>query len=81
MSNAVIPVELSEPLMQDATEIAEKSGMSVATWISSIVAERLRAERLSEEFFRRRAAGADGKTLLALLDLAPDRTPDPGDEL
>jgi hypothetical protein len=81
MSNAVIPVELSEPLMQDATEIAEKNGMSVSTWISSTVAERLRAERLSAEFFRRRAAGADGKTLLALLDLAPDREPDPGDEL
>jgi hypothetical protein len=81
MSNAVIPVELSEPLMHDAAQIAKKSGMSVANWISLTVAERLRAERLTEEFLRRRAAGADGKTLLAILDKAPDCEPDPGDEL
>jgi hypothetical protein len=81
MSNAVIPIELAEPLMHDAALIAEKNGMSVASWISLTVEERLRAERLTAEFLRRRAAGADGKTLLALLDRAPDREPDPGDEL
>ncbi len=45
------------------------------------VAERIRAERQTERFFRMRAAGTSGKKLLEILDKAPDREPDPGDEL
>jgi hypothetical protein len=68
-------------LMHDAAEVAEKNGMSVANWISSTVAERLRVERQTERFYRMRAAGTSGKTLLEILDKAPDREPNPGDEL
>jgi hypothetical protein len=81
MNNAVIPVELSEPSMQDAAELAEKNGMSVSSWISLTVEEHLRNERMTAEFYRRRAVGGSGKDLLAILDQAPDRVPDPGDEL
>jgi hypothetical protein len=81
MSHAVISVELAEPVMQDASAIAEKNGMSVADWISVAVTEKLQNERLTAEFYRRRDAGGDGKALLEMLAKAPDREPDPGDEL
>ena len=45
------------------------------------VAERLRTEHQTERFFRMRAAGTSGRKLLEILDKAPDRDPDPGDEL
>jgi len=38
-------------------------------------------QRETEEFYRRRAAGGDGKALLAILDKGPYRDPDSGDEL
>ncbi len=36
---------------------------------------------LRAEFYRRRAQRTDGTSLCAILDLAPDVPPDPGDEL
>ncbi len=81
MSHAIVPVELPEPLMRDAAEIAEESGMSVANWITFTVEQRLKNERLTREFFRRRALGGTGTDLLAMLDKSAEREPDPGDEL
>ncbi len=79
MSNAVISVELEEPVMHDAAEIAAKNGMSVAGWIASTIEDRLRNERLTAEFYRRRASGGDGKVLLEVLAKGPNLDPEPGD--
>jgi hypothetical protein len=43
--------------------------------------EQFRLERHTEEFFKKRAQGATGNGLRWALDNAPDRPPDPGDEL
>jgi hypothetical protein len=81
MTSAVISVELPTPTLEDASRVAEQSGMSVADWIGVTVADRLREQRLTAEFYRRRALGGDSQTLLALLDKAPDAPPVAGDEL
>lgn len=81
MSSAVIAIELPEPLVHDAAEVAAKNGVTVDAWIGLTVAERIHAERQAERFFRMRAAGTSGRKLLEILDRAPDREPDPGDEL
>jgi hypothetical protein len=81
MSNAIISVELPDPLMHDATLSAERAGVSVSTWIRDMVAARVRDEAITERFFRRRARAGDAAELLAILDKAPDVPPMPGDEL
>ncbi len=81
MTTDVIAVEIPEPTFDDAQRVAEQSGMTASDWISATVSERLRDQHLTAEFYRRRALGGDGNTLLATLDLAPDATPIPGDEL
>jgi cytochrome P450 len=81
MSNAIIPVELPDPLLHDAAMRAEKAGVSVSTWIRDMIEDRIRNEEVTARFLRRRAAGASGDDLLAILDKAPDTPPQPGDEL
>jgi hypothetical protein len=81
MSKATISVELPDPLMHDATLRAEKAGVSVSTWIRDMVADRVRDEAVTERFFLRRQRAGDAKELLAILDMAPDVPPIPGDEL
>jgi hypothetical protein len=81
MSNAVVPVELRQPVLEDAAKIAERRGLSVAGWISSTVEELLREERQAAEFYRRRAMGGDSRAMLSILDKAPDGPPVSGDEI
>jgi hypothetical protein len=81
MNSAVISVELPEPLMHQAAESAEKSGVTISTWISQTVAQQLRIESVTERYFQRRGTDAEVREILAILDRAPNRQPDPGDEL
>ena len=81
MSKAVISVELSDPLMHDASARAERAGVSVSTWIHDMVADRIRDEQVTERFYRLRARAGGGAELLAILDKAPNAPPMPGDEL
>ena len=74
-------VPISDELFREAAQHAAHTGMSTEEWVANILAERFRLERQTEEFFRVRAARASGKKLGELLDKAPDRDPDPGDEL
>jgi hypothetical protein len=46
-----------------------------------MVADRVRDEAVTERFFLRRQRAGDAKELLAILDMAPDVPPIPGDEL
>jgi hypothetical protein len=74
-------VAISEELFRDVSQRADDTGVSAEEWVSSVLAERVRTERQTAEFFRRRAAGASHRRLGDLLDKAPDVPPIPGDEL
>jgi hypothetical protein len=71
---------LPESLLHRAEELAREDGVSLDTWVTSAVAQKIGAVETAAEFFRRRAAGA-GKGLQSYLDLIPDNPPMPGDEL
>ena len=79
--HASAPVDLPEPLLHAAAIRAEIDGMSVTQWISSVVDDRLRMDELNDRLFSRRVRGGDVAELRAILDLAPDVPPMPGDEL
>ena len=79
MSSPSHHVDLPEPLAQDALRSAAREGKSLQQWVSSILEERFRLERSTDEFFKNRAAGATGNGVRWALDNAPDRVPDPGD--
>ncbi len=81
MSSASHQIELLEPIVQDAERIAAREGKSLQQWVNSVLEERFRLEHLTEEFFKKRAEGASGQGLRWALDNAPDRPPDPCDEL
>jgi hypothetical protein len=83
MSAANSTIALPADLLHDISEEATREGVPTEEWVTKALAERLRAQRLTEEFFRIRAAGASGLSLGAILDKGgdPDRDPDPGDEL
>jgi hypothetical protein len=81
MSKATISVELPDPLMHDVSMRAQRAGVSVSTWIHNMVADRIRDEAVTERFFLRRQRAGDAKELRAILDMAPNVPPMPGDEL
>jgi hypothetical protein len=80
MAVASIPVMLPENVVRAAEVQARLRGVSLEEWVSRAVAERLDTTEGAREFFRRRAAGANGNALGRALDAVPSRTPDPGDE-
>jgi hypothetical protein len=79
--SAANSIPVSEEIYRDVSQWADQTGMSLQDWVSSVLAERVRLERQTAEYFRTRAAGASGRPLGELLDKAPNRPPDPGDEL
>lgn len=82
MNEAVIPVRMSDPLLSDALEQAERIGMSVEGWLLEVAAERVRDERVAERFFRAVPQEEAARSLGELLDRAGNNnSPDPGDEL
>jgi len=81
MSQTMISVEVPDNLVQEALESAAREGKSLHQWVRSALEDRVRLERSAKEFFKRRATGATGQDLRWALDNAPDRPPDPGDEL
>jgi hypothetical protein len=78
--SAVTTVSLPAELLREVAQQAEHTGMPIQEWVAQVLAERVRLERQTEEFFAIRAARASGKKLGELLDKAPNRPPDPGDE-
>jgi hypothetical protein len=71
----IIPV--SEDLYREVAQRAQQNGLSTQDWISSVLEARVRMERETEEFFKKRAAGAGPLSLGQSLNKAPDRPPDP----
>jgi len=78
--SAATAIPIPEDLFEQVSQQANHAGMSPQDWAAKVLAERVRIERQTEEFFRLRAAGASDKSLGQLLDKAPDRPPDPADE-
>jgi hypothetical protein len=81
MSKATYPLKLSASLKREAERLAKLDGVSLNQWIGSAVAQKIGAVQTTAEFLRLRAEGADGERLRDFLGRAPDRAPDPGDEL
>jgi len=81
MSRETIPVELPPSLGNAARKLAEEDGVSLDQWVSLAVAQKIGSVETAEVFFKRRSQGAEQVDFLEILRNAPDRTPDPGDEL
>ncbi len=81
MSTATYPLKLPTSVKTAAARLAKEDGVSLNQWISAAVAQKIGAVETASVFLRRRAGDAKLEDLRTLLDLAPDRAPDPGDEL
>jgi hypothetical protein len=81
MSKATYPLKLPASVKAAAARLAKEDGVSLNQWIASAVAQKIGAVETAAEFFRRRAGDAKPEELRAFLARAPDRAPDPGDEL
>ena len=75
------PLHLPESLKASAMRLAEQDGVSLNQWIVAAVAQKIGAVESADGFLKDRAARARPGGLLSLLDNAPDRPPEPGDEL
>ncbi len=81
MNRAVDHLELPASIRSAAARLAEEDGIGLNDWITIAIAQKIAVVDSAEEFFKRRAERASGKGLKHYLDMAPDRAPDPGDEL
>jgi hypothetical protein len=80
MSKATYPLKLPASVKAAAARLAKEDGVSLNQWIASAVAQKVGAVETAAKFFRRRAGEAQPGDLRAVLERAPDRPPDPGDE-
>ena len=75
------PLHLPESLKASAMRLAERDGVSLNQWIVAAVAQKIGAVESAECFLKGRAGSAKPGALLSLLENAPNRPPEPGDEL
>jgi hypothetical protein len=75
------PVKLPPSIGNAARKLAEEDGVSLSQWVSVAVAQKISFVETAEAFFKRRSQGADQVDFLEILRNAPDRPPEPGDEL
>ena len=80
MSKTTYPLKLPASIKAAAARLAKEDGVSLNQWIASAVAQKVGAVETAAAFFQKRAGDASPGDLRALLALAPDRAPDPGDE-
>jgi len=81
MSRSPYPVRLPPSLGNAARKLAEEDGVSLSQWVSIAVAQKISSVETAEAFFKRRSQGMEQVDFLEILRSAPDRSPDPGDEL
>jgi hypothetical protein len=74
-------ITLPPSLSNAAQKLAEEDGLSLSQWVAIVVAQKIGSIETAEAFFKNRAQGADSVDFLEILRSAPDRKPDPGDEL
>lgn len=80
MSKATYPLKLPASVKEAAARLAREDGVSLNQWIAAAVAEKVGAVETAATFLRRRAAGATGEGLHAILARVPDVPPELGDE-
>ena len=68
--------QAAHPILETSLNRNSPSGQADV----SILEESIRLERQTDDFFDGRAKGASPKALGELLDKAPNRAPDPGDD-
>ena len=81
MSKATYPLKLPASIKAAAARLAKADGVSLNQWIAAAVAQKVGAVETAAEFLARRAEGATGDGLLALLEKVPAGAPESGDEL
>ena len=81
MGEGIHPLRLPASIRSAAERLARQDGVTLNDWIALAVAQKVDAVETAAEFLRRRAGGARAEDLHKFLALAPDREPDPGDEL
>jgi hypothetical protein len=81
MSKATYPLKLPASIKSAAARLAKEDGVSLNQWIAAAVAQKVGAVETATAFFHRRAGQTKPEDLQAILALAPDRAPDPGDEV
>lgn len=74
-------VKLPPSLESAAQKLADEDGVTLDQWVSIAVAQKIGSIESAEIFFKRRAQGSEQVDFLDILRSAPDRPPDPGDEL
>jgi hypothetical protein len=81
MSRSTYPLKLPDSTKKAAQRLAKEDGVSLNQWISVAVAQKVGVVETAAEFFARRSKGASGFELRNALINAPNRPPDPGDEI
>jgi hypothetical protein len=81
MSSASQVIALPESLLHEVARRADNLGISTEQWLEITVAERIRLEERTTEFFGARAAHASGRPLAEILKNVGNNRPDSGDEL
>ena len=81
MSKSTYPLKLPTSVKEAAARLAREDGVSLNQWIASAVAEKVGAVMTAAEFLRHRSEGASPDDLREFLRGAPDRPPEPGDEV
>jgi len=81
MSEVVLSVHISDPLLSEASLQATRAGVSIEEWLLSVAAERIRDEQVAGRFFVRTPDGSAGQTMLEILDSASDGPPMKDDEV
>ncbi|MBC7799285.1 MAG: pilus assembly protein HicB [Gemmatimonadaceae bacterium] len=64
-----------------AARLAKEDGVSLSHWVALAVAQKIGAVETAADFFRVRAGQSRPEDLPDSLAVAPNRPPDPGDEL
>ncbi len=81
MSKASYPLKLPTSVKAAATRLAKEDGVSLNSWITAAVAQKLGAVETAAEFFERRAKGSSLEDLAGVLAKVADRAPDTGDDM
>ena len=81
MSTKTYPLKLPASLKEAAARLAKADGVSLNQWIASAVAQKVGVVETARDFLGRRAGGATGKRMSALLDLVPAAEPVENDRL
>lgn len=81
MNRSAYPLKLPVSIKRAAERLAKEDGVSLNQWIAVAVAQKVGVVETAAEFFARRKGEGDRRELLGFLRNAPDKEPDPNDQL